>query len=625
MKKYKKLFFTSLFIAPLLLSGCREDFSELNDKKDAVTEGDPSYLFAQAVISFEPSDYTYWFYNASDFYNDTQMGVPTGSVTESVTEGSSQPGFKSISLLNYLYAVDYERSKMTAEESAKYANTSAVIQVMAIYLGIYDTDFCGDIPYTEAAQARYGGTLTPKYDHVADLYDLWLTNLDDAIKALTTNTDQIKLNNQDVVYGGDWTKWAKLANSLKLKIAARLISQDLDHAKSIAAAVVSASCGVLDGEDDDFLFHKADQHTSDSKITYHWNDAVLSSIAPSLNVVDFMINNQDPRVRFFYSKNSWNSKIVDLFLANGRKSDIPHYILENVETTITDGVEHFKSWTGLGEPWVRYYGLPMAFNANATPADYGDWFDYTNRCKYDANNTYRPYSLFQEEMLRGRKDYTVPVVPNGPVVQDLDDNPWYGMYLTTAEVNLYLAEFAVYGTTGLAEASTYFKKAVRSSVEEYDRLAGLNKIPYYGTTYNYDSNEKEIDLQSGEVDHLLTQSDYQLTGDKSSDLEKIFLQQMLHFTFQPIDLFVTGRRSGCPKFNSALLPRQDYTVNNIPVTYYPRRTAVTAPGDTELMRDNIMAAYNYQGFSTTPGYEILNKERVWQDTNAPQWGEGPKY
>lgn len=625
MKKYTKLFFASLLAAPLLLSSCREDFSELNDKKDAVTEGDPSYLFAQAVISFEPSGYGYWFYSAPDFYNDTQLGVPTGSVTESVVEGSSHPGFTSISVLNYLYAVDYERSKMSAEESAKYANTSAAIQVLAIYSGIYDTDFCGDIPYTEAAQARYGGTLTPKYDHVKDLYDLWLSHLDDAIQALTTNTDQIKLSNQDVVYGGDWTKWAKLANSLKLKIAARLISQDMDRAKSIAAEVVAASCGVLDGEDDDFLFHKADQHTSDSKIAYHWNDAVLASIAPSLKVVNFMIDNQDPRVRFFYTKNSWNSKIVDLFLANGRKNDIPHYILENVETTTIEGVEHFKSWTGPGEPWVRYYGLPLAFNANATPVDYGDWFDYSNRCKFDANNTYRPYSLFQEEMLRGRKDYTVPVVPDGPVVEDLDDNPWYGMYLTTAEVNLYLAEFAIYGASGLADASTYFNKAVRASVEEYDRLAGLNKIPYYGTTYSYDSNEKVIDLQAGEIDHLMAQADYQLTGDKNLDLEKIYLQQMLHFTFQPVDLFVTGRRSGCPKFNSSLLARQDYTANNIPVTYYPRRTAVTAPSDTELMRDNILEAYQYQGFSTTPGNEVLNKERIWQDINAPQWGEGPKY
>ena len=31
------------------------------------------------------------------------------------------------------------------------------------------------------------------------------------------------------------------------------------------------------------------------------------------------------------------------------------------------------------------------------------------------------------------------------MIQDIEDNPWYGMYMTTAEVNLYLAEFKLLG------------------------------------------------------------------------------------------------------------------------------------------------------------------------------------
>lgn len=624
MKNFSKISIgTSLLLLFALLTGCRDDFAEMNTDKDAVTEGDPTYLMAQAVLAFEPSDYTYWFYNAVDFYNDVQFGVPTGSVTESVVDGSEQQGYKSTNVLNYYYAVDYERSLMTEEESAQYENVSSAIQVLAIYLGIMDTDFCGDIPYTEAAQARYGGTLTPKYDHVSDLYDLWLNQLDSCVTAFTTNENQIEISTQDQIYNGDWSKWAKLANSLKLKIAARLISQDMERAKEIATAVVTNPCGIIDGESEDFLFHKGDQHSSSNDYVYHWNNDVLTSIAPSKSFADFMVNNQDPRVRFIYTKNEWNSKVVDLFLAAGRKSDIPDYIMDNVELETVDGKEQFKAWKGLGEPWVRYYGLPLAFNANANTAQYGDWFDYTNQCRYDANYTYRPYSMFQEEMIRGRKDFTLPVTPNSSVIEDTEDVPWYGMYLTTAEVNLYLAEFALYGASGLQSASYYFDKAVRASVEEYDRLASLNKIPYYGTNYGYDPHEKTIDLCEGEIDQLMQHAAYQLTGNTLDDLEKVYLQQIIHFTLQPIDLFVTGRRSGCPKFGSSLIAREDYAANQIPATYYPRRTAVTEPSPTDLMYDNTMSAYEYQGFSTVPGNGILNSERVWQDKDAPQWGEGP--
>lgn len=622
--KKSKLIGAALLVGGCMLTtSCLDEFTETNQKKDSVSNADPKYLFAQGVLSFEPSDYTYWFFNAADFYNNLQTSIPTGSVSESVIEGSEQQSYKCIEVLKYVNALKHERSKMNAVQSAKYDNIASAMDVLAVYMGIFDSDFCGDIPFTEAANFRYGGTLTPKYDKVEDLYTLWISTLDKAVASFTTAKDQVELGSQDVVYKGDWKKWAKLANSLKLKIAARLISQKPDLAKTIVSQVVAAPCGVLSGKEDDFMFHKADGHTESSDFVYHWNNGVLGGAGASQKYVDFLIRNKDPRVRFFYTKNSWNSKIVDLFLASGRKADIPSYIMKNVKTKMENGKEVFDSWTGLGEPWVRYYGLPGAFDAAKDPAKYGDWFDYTNRCKFDEQNTYRPFSLYQTEMLQGRIDFTLPVVPKGPVIEDLEDRPWYGMYMTTAEVNLYLAEFAVYGTPGLSNASVYFDKAVRNSVTEYDRLAGLNKIPYYGTTYGYDSHEKSIELVDGEVEAMMAHSDYQLTGNKALDLEKIFLQQILHFTYQPVDQFVTGRRSGCPKFNSTLIARDDYSTHQMPANYYPRRTSVSAPTPTDIMFDIISEAYSRQGFTTTPAKGTLNKERVWQDMNAPQWGAGP--
>ena len=228
--------------------------------------------------------------------------------------------------------------------------------------GNFDSDMYGDRPFTEASMARYGGTLTPKYDRIEDLYTLWLGMLDDAITTLTTAKNQIFPHTQDVIYNGDVSKWAKLANSLKLKIAVRLLSQEKEQALTIASDVAAASCGVLDGRDDDFLFNKANAIAKDDgDKVYHWNQTFLTGMASSQRVVNFMLKNKDPRVRFFYRKNEWNSKIVQGFFDADK--NIPEYILENVNYSVVDGKKKFESWEGLGEPWVRYYGLPVEMDA----------------------------------------------------------------------------------------------------------------------------------------------------------------------------------------------------------------------------------------------------------------------
>ena len=637
-----KSFVSVALVGGMLLSttSCKDEFTEINESKTSVVVASPAQLFTQVCWEFQATPYMLWFAQAPKFYYAAQMSVGSGSmVQESLDGGAERQGFQAIALLDYKYALEKELSAMSEEEAAKYKNTQAAIDVLIAYLGIFDTDDAGDMPFTEAAQARYGGTLTPKYDRVKDLYDLWLTTLDTAISTFTTSSDQFDLGKQDLVYGGDWNKWAKLANSLKLKIAARLIHQDFPRAKSIASAVVSASCGIIDGEADDFFFHKADENVTGGDvdggldkgdIAFNTSNTTVSysGMSATQEMVDFLLKNADPRVRFFYTKNSWNSKVVAWFLENGKKNVIPSFILENVETQTLAGVETFKAWKGMGEPWVRYYGLPTEYSASQLQDAnnnyiYGEWYNYDLAQQgLPGSKTFRPYSTFIEEMVQGRVNFTVPTAPEGPTITDTDDNPWYGMYLTTAEVNLYLAEFALYGAIS-GDANAYFQKGVKASVEAYDRLAGSNKIPYYGRTYDYDPNEKVIDLQEGEIEAMLAHEDYQLTGDKDADLEKVFLQQLIHFTYQPKDMFVTARRSGVPMFNSTLYPRRDYANNGHPATSIARRSSLGTPQPTDLMYNILNEAYQAQGFTNTTNGSELNSQRVWQDQGAPQWGEGP--
>ncbi|MDR0428938.1 MAG: SusD/RagB family nutrient-binding outer membrane lipoprotein [Tannerellaceae bacterium] len=622
MKRNKNIIVSLLITSALFTTSCKDDFADLNTDPANVTEGNPSFLFAQGILEFEPSGYTYWFYNASEIYQWVQTGVHIGGISSSLADGAPAQSFKSIDVLKYANELKYVRSQMDEEESEKYVQYAAALDVLCVYMGIYDSDFIGSIPYTEGAQAAHGGTLTPNYDRVEDLYNLWLTSLDKDIQVLTTAANQVFQASQDPVYNGNVSKWAKLANSLKLKIAARLINQDRNKALNIAGEVAKASCGVLNGEADDFLFNKATSSTSDNDYPYHWSNGVLRSVASSQTVIDFLVKNKDPRVRFIYSKNRWNSKVVQLFFDAKRENDVPKYIMDNVDYEVgVNGIYQFKGWKGAGEPWVRYHGLPLAFGAGQQAGTYGDWFNYEIQCRYDENYTYRPYSMFNEEMVYGRLDFTYPTIPGDAAIQDIEDMPWWGMYMTTSEVNLYLAEFSLLGANLPESAQTYFNKALPASVREYNRLAANNRIPYYGTTYNnYDPYEKAIDLVDGEIETMMANADYQLTGNKTTDLEKVYIQQILHFSMLPIEQYTTARRSGVPAIGSSLFKRSDYS--QIPVSSIPRRMALNAPSLTDLMYNVLMESYKEQGYTVGSG-TILNSERVWQDKNNPQWGAGP--
>ena len=173
-------------------------------------------------------------------------------------------------------------------------------------------------------------------------------------------------------------------------------------------------------------------------------------------------------------------------------------------------------------------------------------------------------------------------------------------------------------------AKGHYDKALEMSVREYDKLAGLNKIDYYGTTYDYDPNEAVIDLKDGEIAKMMESDAYAFTGTAAEKLEKIYIQQLLNFTMYPNEQYVTARRSGYPKIGSSLLPRVAY--NEIPVTSIPRRFDTGLPVETDLMYSIQMANIQSQGFTATSsgaGHSAtLHNERIWADQNAPEWGAG---
>lgn len=651
MNNYKKLLTASLAGVMLFgFSSCRDDWSEMNNPVDKMTSATPVQLLTTAEYGIYPFGYGTWFYGAPSYMALTQMSGFGGGYNDT-RAGFQWPSSQGCmtKMVSYAAAMDDELGKMSEEEAADYEAYRQAVKCLAIYCAMLDSDTQGDVTYTEGGRGLYNNDLLkPQYDRVEDLYTLWNTELKTAVSVFKNPpTAPLQDSSADIAYGADWSKWAKFASSMRVKLATRLIHRDLAKAKSIVAEAVAD--GVMTSIDDDMFYHKAEKRLSDSAAgidagelafgsgngTISYNNQVLSA-----KVGDFMLKNRDPRLRFQFLKNNWNANIYNFWVEQGHADIIPSFIKARAEVDNNGKFVKWKDEFG-GNLWARYIGVPDAYEPGldeySTPAT-DEFFKYSNppvdgghRIEYnDAYYSYRPYSSMIERLLMTNANYSVTRIP-GVTLSESDfqeDTPRYDLYMSAAEVNFYLAEFATYGgVSGLGSASDYFKKAVTQSVERWNKWADVSYIPFYHTTFRVSPDDETIELKDGEIAALLAQPDYTLTGNKAEDLEKIFLNLEIHFMYSPVDHYVTGRRSGIPKFGSNLIARTDFrTLAGSTMENLGRRPNFGNISVTDPMGDILKDVYARQGFTIglgDPHTTLLNTERLWQDVGAPQWGAGP--
>jgi hypothetical protein len=141
-------------------------------------------------------------------------------------------------VLNIVDAVDRTKT------DPKKTNLNAICRIMKVYVFARLTDLFGDIPYTEAGKAYSAGTVRPKFDSQKDIYDDFFKELKAAAASLNGSDDISK----DLFYHGDVTKWKKFANSLRLRLAMRLVK--IDDAKAKAEAQDAFNSGVFTDNSD---------------------------------------------------------------------------------------------------------------------------------------------------------------------------------------------------------------------------------------------------------------------------------------------------------------------------------------------------------------------------------------
>ena len=617
-----KYLLASCFIGAGLFSSCADEFKDLNSKESDISTPNVRFLFAECLKQFEPMNYTAWFYDMPRLGQWSQCVVNASGNTDNFNLIAEQGSIGShvYQMLRMVNDLRYQISLMSEEDKAKHEYIQYLCNPLLVFTSMNDSDMYGSRQYSEAEMARYTNPpiFLPKYDTQEELVEIWLKELDETINYLTSNNISDVLGSQDFIYNGDLTKWVKLANSLKLKIAARLINTNREKAIAIANQVVASPAGLLDDEaDGDLIYNRG-------KNDRHWVNSFPHGIGHDL-LINFMKANKDTRLLSAFTKNDFNGAVVQAFLDQNK--DLPPYIAENA--IIEDG--KFKGWAGDGEPWVRYYGTTLELGAalDSKNAWYFDPSGTLLQLNTEAGGTknYNALSRRNQEIVIGMWDFTYPDAPDVTPDKDITQTPWYGIYFSAAEVNLLLAEFKLLGANAPKSAQDYLTEGVRLSALTYDKAAELNEVPYYTRTCINDPHDKTIKINDEMVSEMLASDVLKLTGDKKEDLEKVYIQQYIHYIMNPIDQFVNVRRSGVPMKGSEILPWAEFSQILDYTTLIPRRLKVTEPAPSDQLYDITVEAYKAQGFSygtDNADPEKLNSQRVWYDKENPQFGEGPK-
>lgn len=162
------------------------------------------------------------------------------------------------------------------------------------------TDAYGPIPYSKIG---YDGSILTPYDSQEEIYNKFFEELDEAIADLNANLGAALNPMIDDVFAGDISKWVRLGNSLKLRLAMRICYANPAKAKQMAEeAVDPANGGVIETTDQNALYN---HYTNGGNPIQASTVGYGNDSRPAADLICYMNGYNDPRREKYFTKASW--------------------------------------------------------------------------------------------------------------------------------------------------------------------------------------------------------------------------------------------------------------------------------------------------------------------------------
>lgn len=197
-------------------------------------------------------------------------------------------------VLTGFYPSWIDLSQMTGEKGIYYA-WAKILRVATMHRL---TDMYGPIPYSQMGK---GLSQTP-YDSQQDVYKAMFKDLDDALTEIDNfviaNPTETTIDDEgmDRVYSGNMLQWVKFANSLRLRMAMRVVYADPALAQENAEKAIAHHIGVIKSNTDNAAIRY-----EPNPINIMWD--AYSDTRVCADITSYMNGYTDPR-RAEYFQNS---------------------------------------------------------------------------------------------------------------------------------------------------------------------------------------------------------------------------------------------------------------------------------------------------------------------------------
>lgn len=433
MKKYISIFLTGILLA---VSSCDGDFAEINTDPNRAAGNvfDPNLILPTVQFNYGNmmTGYTgallfqsMWVQvmaststGGANYYSNADKYVASGS-TVSYIQSVWNDGFSAASRVNQM--------QVLAEQKG-FTNLVAVGEIWKVLTLSFVSDVYGDIPYSEALMAEEGIT-QPKYDAQSAAYMAMLVDLEGALTSINASGDPIR---NDVLYGGDLTKWKRLGYSIMLRMAMRLVDVDPSTAQSYVQKALAGGVFASPADEAVLVSDQGNGYANSSANALNVTDDVYE-VRWSEKLIDFLKSNNDPRLSII-------AEVPPAGLSANRSGSV----VGNSDPSVQIGLPNGFDLKGGAEDITKYAKYPGPTGTGGDIAPIGAYS--------------RPTAIYRDR--------------NAPV-----------FILTYAEIQFLLADAAARGISVSGTASSYYAAGLQGAMTTIGKFGGRSVSPDDATAF----------------------------------------------------------------------------------------------------------------------------------------------
>lgn len=301
------------------IAGCTNNFDDLNTPQNQLTVG----KINSATLGQAFADAEYWGLVGDNngwelmhelhasIYSQIFATTSSGFNTDQYQEVASWvdagwQSFYSGPAVMIKFVEDY-----TQAHDMPAANAIAKIYSIPMYERM--TDFFGPIPFSQFGN---GKTSVP-YDSQQSIYESFFKILDTAVTVLKQNTSLTPFGTNDIIYQGNVSKWITFANSMRLRLAMRIVYADPTLAQQEAEKAVAAGV-MMDNSDNALIL------TTPNNLNYLTRWTYIDPFTMSATQQSILVGFNDPRLYSFW--NQGGDRLGGTMGYNGVRNGLPRVL-----------------------------------------------------------------------------------------------------------------------------------------------------------------------------------------------------------------------------------------------------------------------------------------------------------